>query len=297
MLSAGLKLAMWVVNRYAAVVMLMGESTKVKASLGVVGAVTVLALVLGALLISSCQRSLIFPGTEIVPPYPSAPPEVEALWFEVGEARVEAWLLPAQRSSAVAGPALVFAHGNYEVIDHHVRAFEPLQRAGVSVLLVEYPGYGRSSGSPTQESIERVMLSAYDALVARPEVAPDQVVAWGRSLGGGAACLLASSRPLRGLILESTFSSMTAMARQFWIPAFMVKDPLNNLGVVARFERPVLIFHGRADEVIPHAHAQQLAGAAPQGRLVTLECGHNDCGKDWDAILGFFREVGALDAP
>lgn len=285
-------------NPYVEAVMLMGESNKrLKVKVGVVAAVTMMALIFGALLVSSCQRSLIFPGTEIVPPYPFAPSEVEVLWFEVDEARVEGWFLPAQRQGAGAGPALVFTHGNYEVIDHHVAAFEPLRRAGVSVLLVEYPGYGRSSGSPTQERIERVMLSAYDALVARPEVAPDQIVAWGRSLGGGAACLLAASRPLRGLILESTFSSMTAMARQFWVPAFMVKDPLDNLGVVARFERPVLIFHGRADEVIPYAHAQRLAEAAPQSQLVTLECGHNDCGKDWEAIMGFFREVGALGAP
>ena len=71
------------------------------------------------------------------------------MWLEAGGGRTEAWLLPARRGAG-AGPLLIFAHGNGELIDHWVDAFGPARARGASALLVEYPGYGRSEGAPSK---------------------------------------------------------------------------------------------------------------------------------------------------
>ena len=77
------------------------------------------------------------------------------------------------------------------------------------------------------------------------------------------------------------------------MPGSLVLDPFDNLAVVRTFQGPVLVFHGKADQIIPYEHGQALADAAPHGQLVTLQCGHNDCVWDaafWARITNFLAE-------
>ena len=158
-------------------------------------------------------------------------------------------------------------------------------------MLPEYRGYGRSSGSPTQAGITEDLVRFYDMLAAREEVDEKKIVFHGRSLGGAVVCSLAAQRPAAGLILQSTFTRFTDMTAQYFVPSFLVLDPFDSLGVVGRFEGPVLVIHGRRDQLIPHSHGELLAQTASRGRLVSYDCGHNDCPLDWDAM---WREVDAL---
>jgi fermentation-respiration switch protein FrsA (DUF1100 family) len=256
-------------------------------------------LALGALAYAGwlrAERAIVFPGSAALAP----PGTVEraggrSVWLDHSAGRTEAWWLPA-RAATAAGPALLYAHGNGELIDHWVGAFETLRNAGLPVLLVEYPGYGRSGGTPSQASVGAAMRAAYDWLAAQPGVDPGRVVGYGRSLGGGAVCQLARERGLAALVLESTFTSVRTLAQGFGLPAFLVRDPFDNLAVVRAFAGPILLLHGERDEVIPVAEAEVLRGAAREGELHRFPCGHNDCPRP-DALVQRFLAAHGLLGP
>ena len=112
------------------------------------------------------------------------------------------------------------------------------------------------------------------------------------------ACALAAKRPSRALILMSTFTSVRSMLKRHMLPGFLALDPFDNLSVVKRYENPILVLHGRYDEILPYDHGVKLADAAPDAELITLNCGHNDCVENWTEFWGmvepFLREAGAL---
>jgi len=263
----------------------------------IVGACIVYLLYCGALFL--LQRQMIYPRYLMGGPGADAPlPEgVERLWVETPGGRVEAWYMPADKAVGPAA-AVIFAHGNAERIDDLPAEFRPLTALGLGVLLVEYPGYGRSPGAPSQASITAAMTAAYDVLVSRPEVDPSRIVIYGRSLGGGAACALAARRPSAAMILASTFTSVRSFARRYGVPAFLVRDPFDNLAVVAAYPQPLLVVHGRRDEVIAYRHGEALYRAAPSGRLLTYDCGHNDCPPDRRQFVrdlsGFLTTAGII---
>lgn len=219
----------------------------------------------------------------------------ERLWLDAGGARVEAWYLPAREGSPAGGPLILYTHGNGELIDDWLDAFDVPRDWGASVLLVEYPGYGRSTGVPSEASIGRTMLAAYDQVRTRPGVDPARILGYGRSLGGGAICTLARERALSALVLESTFASVRSIAAGFGLPALLVRDPFDNLAIVAAFPGPVLLVHGERDTMIPVAHARELEAAAKRARLVVQPgCGHNDCPRPWSELRAFLLENGLL---
>jgi hypothetical protein len=170
---------------------------------------------------------------------------------------------------------------------------------GMGVLLVEYPGYGRSEGAPSQEKIAEVFRRAYDRLADRPEIDAKRIVLFGRSLGGGAVCDLTRHRNARALILVSTFTSARSFARRYLAPGFLVRDPFDNIAAVGRYAGPVLVVHGRQDEVVGFEHAGVLARAAADARLLALDCGHNDCppapARFWQEVEQFLLEANVLN--
>lgn len=252
-----------------------------------------LAALLGAVL--ALQRRIVFPRHLAGPALPPGPAlaGVERLWITSDEGPVEAWLLlGAGRSARQPGPAVIFAHGNAELIEDWPQRLAPYRRQGISVLLPELRGYGRSAGSPSQAAIGADFRAFYDRLAARPDVDARRIVLHGRSLGGGVVCALAAQRPAAALILMSTFTSVRAIARTFGLPGFVVLDPFDNLSVVQRFGGPTLIVHGGRDQLIPAQHGQQLQRAARHGRLLLYpQADHNDCPPDW---ASFWPEVWSL---
>jgi fermentation-respiration switch protein FrsA (DUF1100 family) len=236
-----------------------------------------------------------FPGSHAVRPSDAvASVGGRSVWLEHEGGRTEAWFLPAHRAGA--GGALLYAHGNGELIDHWLEEWEPLRDAGLAVLLVEYPGYGRSPGRPSVATIGAAMRAAYDWLVRQPGIDAKRVAAHGRSLGGGAVCGLAGSRDVAALVLESTFTSVPDIARGRGFPGFVIVDRFENRPVVERFRGPILILHGESDDVIPVSHARRLHAAAPQSELHTFACGHNDCARPTALLRAFLARHGVIDA-
>ncbi len=265
----------------------MKRSTMAKILIGIGG----LYAVYGGLLFL-LQRQMIFPRFMVGPPPENLtlPPNVHVVWIETSFGPVEAYLMLPDRDSAKEPvPMVLFAHGNGERIDFWPEVFYPFLDLGMGVFMVEYPGYGKSAGSPSQEAVTEVFVQAYDFLVSRKDVDSKRIIPVGRSLGGGAVCALAAKRPVKALILMSTFTSIRSFARRYLMPTVLVRDPFDNLSVVRSFEGPVLVIHGDKDETIPYRHGLTLFENAKKGKMITYPAGHNDCPPDWSV---FFRDVG-----
>jgi fermentation-respiration switch protein FrsA (DUF1100 family) len=241
------------------------------------------------------QRQMIFPRGFIAHQLDSPPGDinVDQIWLNTEEStRIESWYLPPVRiERSQKSPAVIFAHGNAELIDFCVAEMAPFTQLGIGVLLVEYPGYGRSEGSPSQKSITSALKIAYDMLASKTEIDSTKIIFYGRSLGGAAVCALAAERTAAAMILTSTFTSIRAMAIKYLAPSFLIRDPFDNLKVVRNFYGPLLIIHGRYDEIVPFRHGEMLHHAAKQSKLIVYECGHNDCPPDWNI---FWRDIKAF---
>jgi uncharacterized protein len=178
---------------------------------------------------------------------------------------------------AVSGPAVLYVHGNFERVQDSFSLVQPLVARGICVLQLEFPGYDGAEGYPTFNSINEAADVAFDWLAHRPEIDSHQILAMGYSMGGGAAGELTRHRPVRALILLSTYSSLADIAGRYGLPDFLVRFPYDNIARVREFAGPIFIEHGRRDEVIPYALGRRLADAAPHAEFITLECGHADC--------------------
>jgi fermentation-respiration switch protein FrsA (DUF1100 family) len=244
----------------------------------------VLIWLIWAAFLFSAQRRMIFPGRYAGELRDDAFPGVERGFIEVPGAKVDAWWLPAVPGAPRPAPAVIFLHGNAEVIDEWAVSFDPLRRAGIGVLLLEYPGYGRSTGVATQVSVTDAAVAAWDLVAAKTgEVDRDRIIALGRSVGGGGACALSQQRPLAALVLSSTFTGVRKYARRYGLPGILVRHPFDNEAAVRAFDGPVLVQHGMRDGTIPFANGVRLAAAARDAELLRYQCGHNDC--PWERML------------
>jgi fermentation-respiration switch protein FrsA (DUF1100 family) len=262
---------------------------------GCIALAGVALLAVGALL--ALQFFGTFPGPPEAAQRPRALREAnaEALWLEVDGARIEAWLLPTKAHSPT--PIAIYAHGNGELIDHETARMDGLRGAGVAVLLVEYPGYGRSGGIPSERSILATLEAAYDRVAHDPRFDARRIVGFGRSLGGGAVAQLAVHRSLAALVLESTFTSVADIVRGYGVPDWLVLNRFDTRAVLRAYRGPVLILHGTEDVNIPPSHAELNLGAARNGTLYMSRCGHNDCPPHWEVVLSFLLRNGVFNEP
>ena len=244
------------------------------------------------------QRAILFPRQFItVPTHAPTVRGLEQMWLMTSEGQVEAWYLaPLSQKLGTPAPLLLLAHGNGDLIDYWPASVITLREQGFGVLLIEYPGYGRSQGEPSYHTIRETSLLAYDTIIQHPQVDPQRILLFGHSVGGGAVSVLAAERPSVGMVLVSTFSSVRALAADHWLPPFAVRDPFDNLAVVKQYPYPLLLIHGKQDTTIPYHHSLALDAAAPQSQFVTLDCGHNGCIQDWDKfwydLAPFFGRTG-----
>ena len=231
------------------------------------------------------QRMLIFPGRSIdAKQFQTNWIKRDQInWINTPVGKIETWYIPAYTNdSSGKNPIVIFAHGNFELIDYCQVETEGLNKLGYDVFLIEYPGFGRSKGITSRESINEVYVSAYDWLIDNKNADPHKIIGFGRSLGGGAICDLAGKRSLAGVILQSTFANVKSFAKRYGAPEFLTRDPFDNVEMMKDFKAPVLIFHGRHDELIPFWHGETLAGSIPQAEFIAYECEHNNCPPDWE---------------
>ena len=176
---------------------------------------------------------------------------------------------------AAAPYTLIFSHGNAEDIGMIEPFAWRLRDLGLNVLIYDYPGYGTSSGSPSEENAYAAIDAAYDYLQTEKDVDPKRIILHGRSLGGAVAADLASRRPVAGLILESTFTTAFRVVTRYPILPF---DKFENIKKIEKITCRVLVIHGTNDWTIPVYHGHRLfesANGAKQALWVE-GAGHNN---------------------
>jgi fermentation-respiration switch protein FrsA (DUF1100 family) len=181
-------------------------------------------------------------------------------------------------------PTMISFYGNGTCLRHTVDSdFARFRRLGVNVMIPEYIGYGMSGGLPSESGCYETADAAYSHLKARRDIDPGRIIAVGRSLGGAVAIDLAARQEVAGLIVFSTFTRMSDMARrQFPVSvlpvSLLLRHRFDSLSKIGRVTCPILIGHGRNDGVVPHEMAGLLAAAAkaPVTTFTVEGADHND---------------------
>jgi fermentation-respiration switch protein FrsA (DUF1100 family) len=178
--------------------------------------------------------------------------------------RLHAWWLPQSDSDI----ALLYCHGNAGNLSYRGGSIAKLrERLGVSVLIIDYPGYGKSEGVPSESGCYAAADAAYDWLTQEKQFAPKRLLLFGASMGGGVITHVASRREHHALILVKTFTSAPDIAADiyWWLPVPKRAIMTNHFDSIARIDqckRPLFLAHGTADEVIPYSHGERLFKAA-----------------------------------
>lgn len=202
------------------------------------------------------------------------------------------WYVPRTGSKRV----VLFLHGNAGNISHRGDSIAIFHRLGLNVLIVDYRGYGQSSGKPSEAGLYRDALTAWRYLTDTRGIDAGHIIVFGRSLGGAVAAELATQVRPGALILESTFESARSMARA----AFPVLSHLIVLRYrfdthsrIQRVRCPVLVVHSAEDEIIPYYMGQRIFEAANQPKeMLTLRGDHNmgfiESQPEYERALGAF---------
>ena len=262
--------------------------------------VSLVLLIAGALLpimLDSFARQMLYPAPPV--PVPAAPPPLAEVGLDLATGdRIVAWVSTPAGLKPEA-PIVLFFHGNGENLEtlRGSGLFEELGGLGVAVLAVDYPGYGRSTGKPTEEGVN---ASGDAALAWARERHPQRpVVVAGWSLGAAVAISLVSRHPeeVRGLIALSPWTTLAEVASEIF-PAFAVKAMLRekyDSRQAARSLRvPALVVHGERDDLIPVEQGREIAStlAGPTRWVEVRGAAHNDLlshRQVWEEMGKFLR--------
>ena len=192
--------------------------------------------------------------------------------------KLNGWFFPGSTNSEGRVQAVLVCHGNGGNISHRVELAEALRSTGMSVFLLDYRGYGRSEGRPSEEGTYQDAVAAYHWLTAKG-FEPGRILVYGESLGGGVASELAVRAQTAGLVLQSTFTSIPDLGAELfpWLPVrWLGRVRYETLSKLPRLEVPILVMHSRSDEIVGFRHAQKnFAAAHPPKLFWEIEGTHN----------------------
>jgi len=188
------------------------------------------------------------------------------------------WFVPAAHPSDRTVTFLFF-HGNAGHIGDCLDKIELLHELGGNTLIIDYRGYGKSEGRPSEEGFYIDARASYDYLAGRKDVNRERIVIYGASLGGAAATELAPQRPVGGLVLHATFTSARDVGKMLYpfIPGFLIQTKMDSLAKVGRIKVPKLFIHSPQDEVIPYEMGKKLFDAAAEPKeFLSIDGTHNE---------------------
>lgn len=225
-------------------------------------------------------RSLFFPyrPIEILPS--NLGYQFEDIYFQtLDKERLNAWFFP----SPGAKKTLLFFHGNAGNISHRMEKVSIFKKLGMNVFIVDYRGYGKSSGQPSEKGLYLDAQAAYDYLIENKKISPQDIIVFGESLGAQAAVDLASKNKAGGLILEESFTSAKDMSRAVYpfLPTIFLSLRLDAASKIKKVTCPKLIIHSRNDEIVPFRLGEKLFQNATEPKtFLVIFGGHNSAFMD-----------------
>ncbi|WP_220128844.1 alpha/beta hydrolase [Bdellovibrio sp. KM01] len=216
----------------------------------------------------------------------------EEIYIKSDDDRVHSLLLKTAQPRGV----IVYFHGNAGALDGWGEVGQTLcLQTGFDVWMIDYPGYGKSSGAITSQA-QLLRIAEATLAQAKERYQTQNIVLFGRSLGSGLAVYLGSDPRVKALILETPYLSLTAMAKSRFplLPTFLMKYPMQSSEWITKVSAPVLILHGNEDEVIPFTQGKKLSEISKKAVFVEINRGHHndleEFPKFWDSIKGFLNQ-------
>jgi pimeloyl-ACP methyl ester carboxylesterase len=251
-----------------------------------------LPLVLVGALWAGQERLIFLPDPRVI----AAPPGWERASIRTEDGLDLAFLA---RPGPPGGPVVLHFHGNGGNAEDRTGLATLIHRAGYSIVLAEYRGYGGNPGRPAEDAIATDATAILAWTTTRFPTAP--VVLWGESLGSGVVTRLAENRPnIAAVVLESPFTSIADLARSMYpaVPTdWLLRHRFESLSRLPGVTAPVLVVASEQDGITPPGHALRMVAGARDGRLTMLPGGAhpavlNDAsGEGVRAVLGFLREA------
>ena len=175
---------------------------------------------------------------------------------------------------------LLFFHGNAGNISHRLESIRQFLQLGLSVLIIDYRGYGQSEGRTTEQGIYRDAEAAWHYLAGTLDTPTNRIIVFGRSMGASAAAWLAAKHRPLALIVESSFTSVPDIASEYypWLPVRWLSRLRHSAKKLVReSDSPVLVIHSRDDEIVPFHHGESIFAAANEPKsFLEIRGTHND---------------------
>ncbi len=231
-----------------------------------------------AFLLFFFQGRLIFPAERFMDRTPEVFGwEYEEIHLPVAGQTTYGWYVPLENARGV----VLFSHGNAGNLAGRLESIGLLRSFGFSVLAYDYGGYGYSTGTPSEERCYQDANAMWDWLVTVKGVSPEQVLLFGRSLGGAMTAYLASQKKVGAVILESTFLSIPDVVRDMF-PSFLpvhalISHRFPSKDRVAKIQSPTLFVHSPQDSLIPYSHGVALYQRATEPKtFLEIRGDHNE---------------------
>lgn len=243
--------------------------------------VPLLGLLVIALMLYQFEHSQVYHPTrdaEYTPEDVGRP--AEDFWLKTPDnLRLHAWFFAAEKSSPRSRYAMLFCHGNGGNLTSRPGYYRVILETGVNLLTFDYRGYGRSEGHPSEPGTYTDAATAYAWLRARG-FAPEHILVWGESLGGGIASHVAATQAVGGLMLQSTFTNIPDIGAEVfpWLPVRLIsRIKYDTLSRLPGLTCPVVVMHSRADTTIRFRHGERNFAAAREPKaFVEIQGDHND---------------------
>jgi fermentation-respiration switch protein FrsA (DUF1100 family) len=208
----------------------------------------------------------------------------ENVIISAGPDTLHGWFVPADSGA----PVVLFCHGNAGNIGDRLDVLEQIHDSGLAVFIFDYSGYGQSTGSPSEGQTYDDADRAYRWLSDRG-YSDGNIIVYGRSLGSAVAAHVSQGKPLRAVVLEATFPSLSDVARVHygWLPVrLLVRLRYPTADYLKNIRAPLFIVHNRNDEISPFALGEKVFAAAPEPKtFIAADGWHNSVTPiDWRAI-------------
>jgi uncharacterized protein len=237
------------------------------------------------------QRNLMYrPATNIDSPASYGLVDFSTIRLKTSDGiSIEAWYHPAKENY----PTIIYFHGNAGNLSDRANFFSLFRDVGFGVLGVDYRGYGKSEGDPSEKGFYQDARATMDYAAKTLSLSDNKIIIYGESIGTAVAVQMATEYKVAALVLQSPFTSMeaTASRQYYFLPVnLLLKDRFDSLSKIENIKTPLLLFHGEMDTLVPLAFGKELFAKAsePKQAIYYPEIGHH--GFDLEKLVRAINE-------